>query len=100
RRRIEQGPCAARAAAGDSYSVDRGTTAPLCPSSCPRRPATDPKRPHLSQRENEKPLGKSLTYRGALLHREPLPGRGQRFDPSSAHQKIAPAIAGLEWSSA
>ncbi len=37
---------------------------------CPRRPGNHPKPPYSSRLENEKPLGKLATYRGALIRGE------------------------------
>jgi hypothetical protein len=47
----------------------RKDCAQLCPKLCPRGAGIDPKPPHASQPDKEKPLSKSATYRG-VFYRE------------------------------
>src|SRR5262249_38066317 len=51
----------------------------LCLELCPRQPTTCPTPPSASQQRNEKPLGNSLTYRGAACCRPSLKGRSSTW---------------------
>jgi hypothetical protein len=56
--------------------------AQLCPKLCPRGAITHPKPPPVTQLDKEKPLGKSMAYRGVSIWEEDLNSRGHTSSPT------------------